>query len=186
MDSEEKDRLTGLTEIKGLMDTTMAADYGAHNYRITDYQINVNDPLTFQEIDLNSISHSLNLSNGGTGTSLGGVGAAGSNIWTTTTSGTGGYNWGTIGTGTGPSIQANGEMHLNGENADIRINGKSLSAWMEQVEQRLNILTPNPKLEQEWDQLRRLGERYRKLEKQCQEKAEMWNKLKSMPPVKVK
>jgi flagellar motility protein MotE (MotC chaperone) len=46
------------------------------------------------------------------------------------------------------------------------------------------MLVPNPELEKEWDELRRLGERYRKLEKKCQQKAEMWNKLKSMPPIK--
>jgi flagellar motility protein MotE (MotC chaperone) len=61
---------------------------------------------------------------------------------------------------------------------------RSLRDWMSQVEQRLNILVPNPELEKEWDELRRLGERYRKLEKKCKEKAEMWNKLKSMPAVK--
>jgi flagellar motility protein MotE (MotC chaperone) len=56
---------------------------------------------------------------------------------------------------------------------------------MTRVEQRLNMLVPNPELEKEWDELRRLGERYRKLEKKCQQKAEMWNKLKSMPAVKI-
>lgn len=183
MDSEEKDRLTGLTEIQGLMDTTKGAGYSSNIYQINDYTIKIDDlaPLTLKEIDFNQLdtSHTFNITNGGTGD-------IGANGWITTTSGTGGYSWGTIGTGTGPSIQANGEMHLNGENADIRINNKSLRDWMEQVEQRLNILTPNPELEKEWDQLRRLGERYRKLEKQCQDKAEMWNKLKSMPPVSVK
>jgi flagellar motility protein MotE (MotC chaperone) len=73
-------------------------------------------------------------------------------------------------------------MELHGDGADIDINGKSMTAWMEKVEERLNILTPNPELEKEWDELRKLGERYRKLEKKCKEKAEMWNKLKSMPP----
>jgi predicted RNase H-like nuclease (RuvC/YqgF family) len=77
-------------------------------------------------------------------------------------------------------------MSLRGENADLDINGKSLKDWMERVEERLNILTPNPELEKEWDELRRLGERYRKLEKKCQEKAEVWNKLKSMPKPVVK
>jgi flagellar motility protein MotE (MotC chaperone) len=59
-----------------------------------------------------------------------------------------------------------------------------MNKWMEQVEQRLNILTPNPELEKEWDDLRRLGERYRKLEKKCQEKAKMWEALKKLPKVK--
>jgi hypothetical protein len=57
---------------------------------------------------------------------------------------------------------------------------------MEKVEERLNILTPNPELEKEWDQLRRLGERYRKLEKKCQEKSDAWNKLKNMPKPEIK
>jgi flagellar motility protein MotE (MotC chaperone) len=77
-------------------------------------------------------------------------------------------------------------MSLKGDKADLEINGKSLTAWMERVEERLNILTPNPELEKEWDELRRLGERYRKLEKKCKEKAEVWNKLKSMPKPEVK
>jgi hypothetical protein len=77
--------------------------------------------------------------------------------------------------------QLSGVLDLNGNNADIKINGKSLVETLLALEQRLNILTPNPKLEDEWDELRELGERYRALEKQCMEKAEMWAKLKSMP-----
>ena len=83
-------------------------------------------------------------------------------------------------------LSASGKMALKGDGADIDINGKSLKAWMEKVEERLNILTPNPELEQEWDELHRLGERYRKLEKKCKEKAEVWNKLKSMPKPEIK
>jgi flagellar motility protein MotE (MotC chaperone) len=77
-------------------------------------------------------------------------------------------------------------MSLKGDKADLEINGKSLTTWMERVEERLNILTPNPELEKEWDELRRLGERYRKLEKKCKEKTEVWNKLKSMPKTETK
>ena len=83
-------------------------------------------------------------------------------------------------------ITSSGKMALKGYDADIDINGKSLKDWMEKVEERLNILTPNPELEKEWDELRRLGERYRKLEKKCKEKAEVWNKLKSMPKPEIK
>ena len=110
---------------------------------------------------------------------IGGGGATGSTggyVWTTTTNPT---NWSNIGT------NQSGKLTLKGENADVDINGKSLKTWMEKVEERLNILTPNLELEQEWDDLRRLGERYRKLEKRCKEKAEAWNKLKSMPPPKL-
>ena len=82
---------------------------------------------------------------------------------------------------TGQNIQPNNTVHIRGEDADLLINDKSLKNWMEKVEERLNILTPNPEMEKEWDDLRKLGERYRKLEKKCREKTDMWKKLKSMP-----
>ena len=82
-------------------------------------------------------------------------------------------------------VGESGKISIQGDDADIDINGKSMKAWMEKVEERLNILTPNPELEKEWDDLRRLGERYRKLEKKCKEKSEVWNKLKAMPPIEV-
>jgi hypothetical protein len=82
-------------------------------------------------------------------------------------------------------VEQSGQIDIRGEKADIRINGKSMTAWMEKVEERLNILTPNPELEKDWDDLRRLGERYRKLEKKCKEKAQMWEALKKLPKVKV-
>jgi hypothetical protein len=104
------------------------------------------------------------------GTSIG-VGSPG--MWTTSPI----Y---TTGTGGGGTLQS-GKVHIQGENADLVIGDKSMKAWMEKVEERLNILTPNPELEKEWDDLRKLGERYRKLEKKCQEKALVWKKLKSMP-----
>ena len=112
-----------------------------------------------------------------------GSGIDANTVWTT--SGTGsaiGGLWSNPGT----TIDQGGKMSLRGDNADIDINGKSMKAWMEKVEDRLNILTPNPELEKDWDDLRRLGERYRKLEKKCKEKAEVWKKLNSMPPPEVK
>jgi len=102
---------------------------------------------------------------------------------TLTTTGTG-VNIGSSATDYNMKVEQSGQIDIKGEKADIRINGKSMNKWMEQVEQRLNILTVNPELEKEWDDLRRLGERYRKLEKKCQEKAKMWEALKKLPKVK--
>jgi hypothetical protein len=102
---------------------------------------------------------------------------------TLTTTGTG-LNIGSSATDYNMKVEQSGQIDIKGEKADIRINGKSMNKWMEQVEQRLNILTPNPELEKEWDDLRRLGERYKKLEKKCQEKAQMWAALKKLPKVK--
>ena len=105
-----------------------------------------------------------------------------------TTNATGATSWspGNISPGNislaNTQFEQSGKMSLKGQNADIEINGKSMSAWMDKIEQRLNILTPNPDMEKEWDDLRRLGERYRKLEKKCQEKSQMWEALKKMQP----
>ena len=138
------------------------------------------------------------ITNGGTGAtgsaigSVSGLGHASSTVYTTntinpwqtlTTTGTS-VNIGSSATDYNMKVEQSGQIDIKGEKADIRINGKSMNKWMEQVEQRLNILSPNPELEKEWDDLRRLGERYRKLEKKCQEKAQMWAALKKLPKVK--
>ena len=82
-------------------------------------------------------------------------------------------------------VSQGGQLELRGANADLKITGKSITAWMERIEERLNIMTPNPELEKEWEDLRRLGERYRKLEKKCKEKAQMWTALKKLPKLKL-
>ena len=75
-----------------------------------------------------------------------------------------------------------GQLTLKGEDADVVVNGKSMMKLLERIEDRLNLLEPNTELEKEWDDLRKLGERYRRLEKKCKDKAETWKKLKAMPP----
>lgn len=100
------------------------------------------------------------------------------NVWTTSTSGLNGFS--------AVDIRPSSTISLRGEDADIDINGKSLMKTLEALEERLNMLTPNPEMEKEWDELRELGERYRELEKQCKEKSDMWKKLKSMPKPNIK
>jgi len=122
--------------------------------------------------------------NTGFGYIVGGlVEASGSNtVWTTNTTAAGSFQIGPNYSTIGSQIDQGGRMSLRGDNADLDINGKSLKNWMERVEERLNILTPNPELEKEWDDLRRLGKRYRALEKKCKEKAQMWEALKKVQP----
>jgi len=99
-----------------------------------------------------------------------------------TTSATG-INW----NATTASITANpwatttsgGRMELNGDNADLVINGVSL---LEVLKDRLNVMIPNPELEKEWNELKALGDRYRELEAKLKEQGEMWAKLKQTPP----
>ena len=152
-------------------------------YNKIDWSANVTHDPYYGAVPTVTISDNTNISGGYT------LGSNGTNaMWTTTSTGTssGSFRLSPDYNTTAATIEQSGKMTLRGKNADLDINGKSLKDWMERVEERLNILTPNPELEKEWDDLRRLGERYRKLEKKCKEKAEVWNKLKAMPKPEVK
>ena len=74
--------------------------------------------------------------------------------------------------------QNSGVVELRGEKADIVVNGESMMQTLRNIQDRLNMLRPNPELEAEWDELRALGEQYRKLESEFKEKSKMWNTLK--------
>jgi hypothetical protein len=146
-------------------------------------------PPLVQAFDANTrptITVSDNTGFGGYSIGNGGTGISPNTVWTTNTTATGSFTIGPSYSAVGSQLDQSGRISLRGDDADLDINGKSLKDWMEKVEERLNILTPNPELEKEWDELRRLGERYRKLEKKCKEKAEVWNKLKSMPKPEIK
>ena len=105
------------------------------------------------------------------------------NVYTTSGS-TGPFTF-SAGTNTAPwftQSPTSAKIQLDGENADIAVNGWSLVAAVKQIEQRLNLLQPNPNLEAEWDELRALGDQYRELEKQILDKQATWDRLKAMPP----
>jgi len=105
-----------------------------------------------------------------------------------TFSNTAGHVWTTTGTGSSPytinpyTMNQSGKVHITGENADLVIGEKSMRDWMERVEERLNILTPNTELETEWEELKSLGEQYRRLEQHIKDKQATWDRLKAMPP----
>lgn len=80
------------------------------------------------------------------------------------------------------TVTPGGIMDLRGPSADILINGKSLTETLDEIKVRLNILSPNPALEKEWDQLRELGDAYRKLEAELIEKQQAWDILRKNPP----
>jgi hypothetical protein len=83
------------------------------------------------------------------------------------------------------STGTSSQIDLKGPEADIRINGVSVVDMLTTIQDRLNVLVPNPELEAEWDQLRELGEQYRKLEKKVKEQGDMWARLKAMPPPEI-
>ena len=100
--------------------------------------------------------------------------------------GGGGGTLGTAATGISASnwttntltVPPSGRMELQGAHADIVMNGVSLNDTLKLIQDRLCMLRPNCELEQEWDQLRDLGEQYRELEKQLIEKQKAWDILR--------
>ena len=141
--------------------------------------------LSTSSITISNTAPSYSISNGGTSITNHRASLGQSNtVWTT--SGTSSVNWNQSAVGGvyhNPAMEVNqgGKLALKGDNADVDINGKSLVRWMQAMEERMNWMQPNVELEAEWDDLKKLGDRYRKLEQKCKEKAEMWKKLKSMP-----
>lgn len=73
------------------------------------------------------------------------------------------------------SLQVNGDANFEG---DVKIKGKSLVDALEKIEEKLAILRPNEELEEKWDELRELRNRYKELEKEIIEKEKMWDILK--------
>ena len=82
------------------------------------------------------------------------------------------------------SVGTSGTLQLDGDNADIVVNGVSLMDKINAIGERLNMLDINPELEAEWDQLRELGDCYRQLEQELKTKSEMWKTLKTKTPSK--
>ena len=77
-------------------------------------------------------------------------------------------------------------IRLDGEGADIEVNGWSLVDAIKKIEERLNILHPNTELETKWAELCALGEQYRKLEQHIKDKQATWDRLKAMPLPEIK
>jgi len=75
------------------------------------------------------------------------------------------------------------KITLEGADADIEINGVSLWATMQEIANRLNIMHTNPELETEWQELRELGEQYRKLEQHILDKQATFDRIRAMPQV---
>lgn len=87
------------------------------------------------------------------------------------------YNW-SADTITLGDLGPSNTITLTGEDADIRVNGESLMAMIRGIQDRLNILTPDRQLEQEWDDLRVIREQYEAKLAECREKSRAWQALK--------
>jgi|APGre2960657373_1045057.scaffolds.fasta_scaffold27487_4 hypothetical protein len=134
-------------------------DYDTTSYALSSSGIDTItlDPNTFSSITSSTISVSPNYNWSGTN---------GTGIYTTTgtspyiISNGGGYSINT----TTPSIQVKGDAEFDG---DIKMQGKSLNAWMEIMEQRLAILVPDPKKLEKFEALKKAYEHYKTMESLC-------------------
>ena len=61
---------------------------------------------------------------------------------------------------------------------DLILQGVNLNDRLTEIEKRLAILRPNNDLENRWQELKELGEKYRELEKDILEKEQIWETLK--------
>ena len=100
------------------------------------------------------------------------VGAIGSNTYPYTISTGISQPWG--------ATHASPKIKLNGKDADIEINGESVMDILRVLKERMNYLQINPELEQEWSELKELGDQYRKLEQHIRDKQDTWDRLKAM------
>lgn len=73
------------------------------------------------------------------------------------------------------SLKVSGDAVIDG---DLTVGGKSIIKSLEAIEERLAILKPNEELEDRWDELRELRNRYMQLEQEIIEKEKMWAMLK--------
>lgn len=90
---------------------------------------------------------------------IGGQSVSGRISVPTTIGGAGtGYTW------SGATNKTSSSIKLEGSDADIFVQGKSMKAWMDAVEQRLCILEPKPELLEKYQSLKQAYEHYKTLE----------------------
>lgn len=70
------------------------------------------------------------------------------------------------------------KISLQGDDADIEINGQSMMSVLEEIRDRLAILKVSEEMEREWDELRILREQYENKLAECREKSQAWSCLK--------
>jgi hypothetical protein len=91
------------------------------------------------------------------------------------------FNWNTSTTGvyqTNTTVNIDKDGVSIREGADLVVNGRSLTKFMEGVEEHLAVLSPNPALEERWDKLKELRRQYIEMEKDILEKEKIMKILK--------
>ena len=104
----------------------------------------------------------------------------GQNGYVYTSSGTNG-TWANPGyavNNTAATLQQSGTLELNGKNADLKINGVSLTETLVSIQEMLGVMKMDSALEKEFDELKEAGIQYRRLRDKFREQKEVWDTLK--------
>lgn len=70
------------------------------------------------------------------------------------------------------------KLRIDGDDADIEINGRSLVKILDGIADRLAILESDAEMEAEWEDLRAIREQYEAKLQECREKSRAWKALK--------
>lgn len=81
-------------------------------------------------------------------------------------------------TDTALSSPESGKIKLTGKNPDIEIGEHSLMEILEGIRRQLGLIKLDPDLEEEFEELRKIGDEYRAKEKELHEKRKVWETLK--------
>lgn len=73
------------------------------------------------------------------------------------------------------TLKVNGNADFDG---DITVKGRSITESLDKIQERLAILVPNEKLEQDWEELHQLRMQYVELERKLLEKQRTFDILK--------
>jgi len=73
------------------------------------------------------------------------------------------------------TLRVDGDAEFDG---DVRVQGQSITQAINKINERLNILVPNEKLEQDWRDLAKLRQQYVELERELLEKQRVFDILK--------
>lgn len=104
----------------------------------------------------------------------------GQNGYVYTSSGTNGTwaNPGQAANNVAATLKQSGTLELQGKNADIKINGVSLTETLVSIQEMLGVMKMDPTLEKEFDELKQAGVQYRRLRDKFQEQKQVWDTLK--------
>jgi hypothetical protein len=96
--------------------------------------------------------------------------------YTIPVTGTSGSSWVSIGQDdTKASLKVTGNAEISG---NLTVDGVNIGELLQGIQSQLGLLVPNPEIESEFDQLRELGDQYRKLEALLKEQKRVWDILK--------